>query len=159
MKDVYWDIRPKPEFGTVEIRICDTPLTLGKAVMITAYIQALSQYLMKNKPIKLSPELYYLYNFNRFQASRYGLKGDIYDPVTYQSYTIIDDIYNTFKIIEREANALGNMPYLSKLMEELIQQRNDASFLREFFAKSHPLPEVVKEQCRIWSTSMEPYTT
>ena len=27
MKDVYWDVRPKPEFGTVEIRIFDTPLT------------------------------------------------------------------------------------------------------------------------------------
>ena len=26
MKDFYWDIRPKPEYGTVEIRVCDTPL-------------------------------------------------------------------------------------------------------------------------------------
>ncbi|MEX1074610.1 MAG: YbdK family carboxylate-amine ligase, partial [Burkholderiales bacterium] len=26
MKDFYWDIRPKPEFGTIEIRVCDTPL-------------------------------------------------------------------------------------------------------------------------------------
>src|SRR5205085_6445713 len=31
MKDFYWDIRPKPEFGTVELRICDTPLTVDKA--------------------------------------------------------------------------------------------------------------------------------
>ncbi|HRE30783.1 MAG TPA: YbdK family carboxylate-amine ligase, partial [Candidatus Berkiella sp.] len=27
MKDFYWDIRPKPEYSTIEIRICDTPLT------------------------------------------------------------------------------------------------------------------------------------
>ena len=26
MKDFYWDIRPKPEFGTIELRVCDTPL-------------------------------------------------------------------------------------------------------------------------------------
>jgi hypothetical protein len=26
MKDFYWDIRPKPEFGTIEIRVFDTPL-------------------------------------------------------------------------------------------------------------------------------------
>ncbi len=25
MKDFYWDIRPKPEFGTIELRVCDTP--------------------------------------------------------------------------------------------------------------------------------------
>ena len=29
MKDFYWDIRPKPEFGTIEIRVFDTPLTIG----------------------------------------------------------------------------------------------------------------------------------
>ena len=28
MKDFYWDIRPKPEFGTIELRVCDTPLTV-----------------------------------------------------------------------------------------------------------------------------------
>ncbi len=31
MKDFYWDIRPKPEFGTVEIRVCDTPLSVDRA--------------------------------------------------------------------------------------------------------------------------------
>src|SRR5512134_4065470 len=31
MKDFYWDIRPKPEFGTIEVRVCDTPLTITRA--------------------------------------------------------------------------------------------------------------------------------
>ena len=31
MKDFYWDMRPKPEYGTVEIRVCDTPLTVDRA--------------------------------------------------------------------------------------------------------------------------------
>ena len=43
MKDFYWDIRPKPEFGTVELRICDTPLTIGKAAQLAAYAQMLAQ--------------------------------------------------------------------------------------------------------------------
>lgn len=34
MKDFYWDIRPKPEYGTVEIRVCDTPLTAGRAALL-----------------------------------------------------------------------------------------------------------------------------
>ena len=32
MKDFYWDIRPKPEYGTVEIRVCDTPLAVAPFV-------------------------------------------------------------------------------------------------------------------------------
>jgi carboxylate-amine ligase len=31
MKDFYWDIRPKPEYGTIELRVCDTPLTVERA--------------------------------------------------------------------------------------------------------------------------------
>jgi carboxylate-amine ligase len=32
MKDFYWDIRPKPEYGTIEIRVCDTPAGCARAL-------------------------------------------------------------------------------------------------------------------------------
>jgi gamma-glutamyl:cysteine ligase YbdK (ATP-grasp superfamily) len=38
MKDFYWDIRPKPEFGTIEVRVLDTPLTIEKAAALAGYI-------------------------------------------------------------------------------------------------------------------------
>jgi carboxylate-amine ligase len=31
MKDFYWDLRPKPEYGTIELRVCDTPLSVDRA--------------------------------------------------------------------------------------------------------------------------------
>jgi gamma-glutamyl:cysteine ligase YbdK (ATP-grasp superfamily) len=40
MKDFYWDIRPKPEFGTIEVRVCDTPLTVEKAAALACYLHA-----------------------------------------------------------------------------------------------------------------------
>ena len=43
MKDFYWDIRPKPEYGTIEVRVCDTPLTVEKAAALAAYVQALAR--------------------------------------------------------------------------------------------------------------------
>ncbi len=42
MKDFYWDIRPKPEYGTIEVRICDTPLTVEVAAQLAAYAQTLA---------------------------------------------------------------------------------------------------------------------
>lgn len=156
MKDFYWDIRPKPEFGTVEVRVCDTPLTLEKAALITAYIQALSLYLMEKKTVVITPDLYYLYCYNRFQACRYGLHGNIYDPETCKQVAMIDDIFETIKKIERHANTLGNMPYVSKLMDELIKKRNDASLLRQLFKQTNSLSKVVDEQCRIWQQPESP---
>jgi len=49
MKDFYWDIRPKPEYGTIEIRVCDTPLTVRRAALLAAYAQALAAWLLQER--------------------------------------------------------------------------------------------------------------
>ena len=49
MKDFYWDIRPKPEYGTIEIRICDTPLTVELAAQLAAYAQTLAADLLAGR--------------------------------------------------------------------------------------------------------------
>ena len=69
MKEFYWDIRPKPEYGTIELRVCDTPLTVERAAALAAYIQALCRLLLeRNEPPPLEDD-YLVYNYNRFQAS------------------------------------------------------------------------------------------
>ena len=47
MKDFYWDLRPKPEYGTIELRVCDTPLTVERAAALAAYLQALCRHLLE----------------------------------------------------------------------------------------------------------------
>jgi gamma-glutamyl:cysteine ligase YbdK (ATP-grasp superfamily) len=49
MKDFYWDIRPKPEYGTIELRVCDTPLTVERAAALAVYLQALCRYLLERR--------------------------------------------------------------------------------------------------------------
>jgi carboxylate-amine ligase len=51
MKDFYWDIRPKPEFGTIEVRVLDTPLSVDRAAALAAYIQTLARYLGERRMI------------------------------------------------------------------------------------------------------------
>src|SRR5665647_2838431 len=77
MKDFYWDIRPKPEYGTVEIRVFDTPLTVERAALLAAYAQSLARYLLTERPHAPSRDVYALYSHNRFQACRYGFEGTL----------------------------------------------------------------------------------
>jgi len=35
-KDIYWDIRPRPDFGTIEFRVCDLPLTITETLRLVA---------------------------------------------------------------------------------------------------------------------------
>ncbi len=50
MKDFYWDIRPKPEYGTIEVRVFDTPLTVESAAALAGYVQALAAWFLQEKP-------------------------------------------------------------------------------------------------------------
>jgi carboxylate-amine ligase len=50
IKDLYWDVRPKPEFGTVELRVCDTPLTIEQASSLAALAQSLARWLLRTRP-------------------------------------------------------------------------------------------------------------
>ena len=40
IREVWWDVRPHPDFGTVEVRICDGLPTLDDVVAMTAMIQS-----------------------------------------------------------------------------------------------------------------------
>jgi glutamate---cysteine ligase / carboxylate-amine ligase len=150
MKDFYWDIRPKPEFGTVEIRVCDTPLTLKKSAQIAAYLQALSVYLLEERPMTIIPEIYYLYSYNRFQASRYAFNGELYEYNGSKAKLIKDDIVDTIKKIEYYANHLCNMGYLSQLVEDVVNHQNDTVTLRSLYKQTGTFQNVVENQCAIW---------
>lgn len=150
MKDFYWDIRPKPELGTIEIRVCDTPLTLRKSILITAYIQALALYLLEEKPVQLSHDLYYVYNYNRFQASRHGLEGELTVTDKDKPTPIMDDILETIKKIEQYINGLGNSEYIEELYSDVINKQNDSVLINKIYKQDGSLTKLVAAQCELW---------
>lgn len=149
-KDFYWDIRPKPEFGTVEIRVCDTPLTLEKTVLIAMYLQTLSHYLLTEKKFELSKDLYYFYGHNRFQASRYGLEGNFVNHETLERIKISDDILNTIHLIKKNAKILKTENDLKKIQHMIKKNESDSDLLRNIYKKTKSLQKVVHTQCDLW---------
>lgn len=149
MKDFYWDIRPKPEFGTVEVRVMDTPLTLAKATALAAYVQALARWLLVEKPCRIEEDDYLLYEFNRFQACRFGLDGVMVDSRTGEHVSLREDILETFRQIENHVMELGTEAECRLLMDE-VRSGNDASWIREVFAQEHSMPALMKRQAERW---------
>lgn len=132
MKDFYWDIRPKPEFGTIELRVCDTPLTVERAAALAGYLQALSRHLLERPEPLPTEDDYLVYNYNRFQACRFGLDGTVVHPKTYEALALRDDIRATMQRIESHSTSLGSLASLAHL-NEILDGANDAAFLREQF--------------------------
>ncbi|HZF22398.1 MAG TPA: YbdK family carboxylate-amine ligase [Burkholderiales bacterium] len=151
MKDFYWDIRPKPEFGTIEIRVCDTPLTVEKAAVLGAYAQALARHLMLDRPREPSQDVYRVYSFNRFTACRYGMQAGFIDAYARSRRLLKEDIAETLDILAPHALALGSGAALAEIGASLDSGQNDSGWLRDMFKQTKSLSDVVRLQSRLWA--------
>lgn len=150
MKDFYWDIRPKPEFGTIEIRVCDTPLTVGHAADLAAYLQALCRYLMIERPISPCEDDYLVYTFNRFQACRFGTAGVLVDPKTGEHQTIRDDILYTLGRVEQHAIELNADTACQRIRRRVEKGESDAAWCRSEFNVLGSTAELMRAQSIRW---------
>jgi len=145
MKDFYWDVRPKPEFGTIEVRVCDTPLTVERAAVLAAYVQVLCRWLLVERPDRVCEENYLAYTYNRFQACRFGLDGEIVDPVTAARASIAEDLSATLQSLGVHARELDCEAPLAEIAR-IAREGNDARWMREAFADGGSLADLVWQQ-------------
>jgi carboxylate-amine ligase len=150
MKDFYWDIRPKPEFGTIEIRVFDTPLTVHKAAALAAYAQALARLLLHEPPVQVCDDLYLAYTYNRFQACRFGLDGLLIDPRTHEHVPIHQDIAATCARLAPHAQALESSAAIAQIAQWAAARANDARWMREQYAASESLPDLMWKLSERW---------
>ncbi len=145
MKDFYWDIRPKPEFGTIEIRVFDTPLTIGRAAALSGYVQSLASWFMNDQPFMPTEDDYLVYTYNRFQACRFGLEAVYVDPATGEHMALRDHILMTMDKIGAHARPLGASSGIHLLRSSVELSNNDARWLRELQSKENLLAEVIRQ--------------
>jgi glutamate---cysteine ligase / carboxylate-amine ligase len=151
MKDFYWDVRPKPEYGTIEIRVCDTPLTVRRAALLAGYAQALAAWLLEERTREPSAAVYQVNAFNRFEACRFGCAGQLVDPYARRKKAIGEDILDTAAAIMPQAARLGCVDAVRELADGVRRGASDAGWLRERLAATGSLPDVVREACALWA--------
>ncbi len=80
-KKIWWDARPHPSFGTLEVRICDLPTRVDETVAVAALVQALMHTLYKLYKKNMSWRIYpaEMISENKWRASRYGINGKMID--------------------------------------------------------------------------------
>lgn len=151
MKDFYWDIRPKPEYGTIEIRVCDTPLTVGRAAQLAAYAQALAKWLLEERPREARRAVYLVNAFNRFEAARFGLRGQLIDPFEETRRPLAEDILAALAGVMPQASALDGAEALAALAEDVRRAYSDADWLRSRYAANKSLAHTVRESAARWA--------
>jgi len=78
---VWWDVRPHPNLGTVEVRVCDAQTRLTHTVALAALIQAMCKELAESyeSGYQLGTFPREVLEENKWLAARYGLDGTLID--------------------------------------------------------------------------------
>lgn len=114
---IWWDVRPHPKFGTLEVRIADICTNLEDAVTIAALIQALIHRLIQLRRNNQSWRRYRQFhiNENKWRAMRYGLDGNLIDfgreeeiPMRFLAMELLD-------FVEESAKELGSWEEIKRI--------------------------------------------
>ena len=145
MKDFYWDIRPKPEYGTIEVRVFDTPLTVERAAALAGLVQSLAAWFQRERPFQPVEDDYLVYSYNRFQACRFGLEAVYVEPASGRHLPLREHLLATFDQIAGHAADRAASDALALLRADVEAGRNDARWLRERQARERLLGEVIRQ--------------
>jgi carboxylate-amine ligase len=79
LKDLWWDVRPSPEYGTLEMRICDALPTLSETLAVVALVQAFVARCddMRRAGQRFARPPKWMLRENKWRATRWGLDAEL----------------------------------------------------------------------------------
>jgi carboxylate-amine ligase len=121
IKEVWWDIRPHPDFGTVEIRMFDGVPTLREIGMTAALSQSLVQLLdtQLDRGYTLPMPPAWVVRDNKWRATRYGLDAIVITDDSGSTAPLRDELYELTRELQPVADRLGCGPELGVVTEVL----------------------------------------
>jgi len=123
-KKIWWDARPHPKFGTLEIRVCDLPTRSDETIAIAALIQALMHTLyhkLYKKNMSWRNYSHALLSENKWRASRYGIQGKLIDFGKQEEVNVKDLIYEFIRFTDESIEELGSrneINYIYRILDE-----------------------------------------
>jgi carboxylate-amine ligase len=117
-RDVHWDIRPHPDFGTVEVRVMDAQSTVRDAMALAAFVRALAATLWNESDGEdrvPRPLPWWIEKENHFQASRLGLQAAYVADDKGTVMPLSGVVYEVLERVQAAAESLEERAYLEHL--------------------------------------------
>jgi glutamate---cysteine ligase / carboxylate-amine ligase len=145
---LWWDVRPHPRFGTVELRVMDCQSRVEDTVALAAYVQCLVKQLVDEIAEGNLPTSYHrmLLAENKWLAARYGLDAPLMDlgagrRVKMPARTLARRRLKELKPIARD---LGCSKQLSRI-EWILENGTGAQRQLQVWNANHDIREVAEE--------------
>jgi carboxylate-amine ligase len=94
--------------------------------------------------------VYLVNSYNRFEACRFGIGGDLVEPYSGARRKIGQDILESIAKVAPHAAQLGCGDALAELAAMVRVGPSDAAWLRSRYAARGSLADVVRDACARW---------
>lgn len=151
LKDLWWDIRPNPSYGTVEIRICDGTARPCETLALVALIQCLAAWIDEQIAVGCPPPAPALWRLreNKWRAARWGMEANLilddegrWAPMR----EVVQDLLDRLKPWARKLNC---QEYLLPL-QLVFEDRGSVHRQRRIYQQTRSLQAVVQALAREW---------
>jgi carboxylate-amine ligase len=126
IREVWWDIRPHPDFGTVEFRMCDAVPTVREAFALAALAQTLVEWTTRrldNGSLPPPPHDW-IVRENRWLAARYGIDAELIvehpgtgRPDRRPVRELLTELLDDLRPVAEDLGNLGHLADLAALAE------------------------------------------
>jgi len=142
VRDIWWEMRPHPDFGTLEIRIGDMPATKADATAYISYIRAevIAAHNSKPAKVRVHPSLI---RENRWRACRYGVHSEIIDPITEEPVPLLLWLSRRLTWLEKQGADPDDLNIVEAQLKVWQQHGDGASRQRKLFHETGDLNAVV----------------
>src|SRR5437764_8720088 len=143
---LWYDVRPHPNFGTVEIRVMDSQTdvehTLGLAAFTQALVRELALHYEAGKHLSRYP--FEMRDENKWLAARHGLEGELVDLPKSERVATRALARRLLDRMREHAQDLGSATELAAV-EDLLERGNGAARQVVVYEANHDLREVMAE--------------
>jgi glutamate---cysteine ligase / carboxylate-amine ligase len=143
---LWYDVRPHPRFGTVEIRVCDSQTrvehTLGLAALIQAMVRELCEHYDAGEHLAEYP--WQMLDENKWLAARHGLDGELVDLPTNERISARALARRLLGRLREHAQDLGSVDELEGI-NDLIMRGNGAERQLVVYEANRDFTELMRE--------------
>jgi glutamate---cysteine ligase / carboxylate-amine ligase len=143
---LWYDVRPHPNFGTVEVRAMDAQTrvehTLGLAAMTQAMVKELAEHYDSGRQLARYP--YEMLDENKWLAARHGMDGELVDLPERRMVPAKELARRLYDRLREHAQDLGSANEFEAI-EDLLQHGNGAHRQRVVYEANHDYAEVMRE--------------
>lgn len=144
IKDLWWDMRPSPNYGTLEIRVCDGLATLEETLAIVCYIHLLAHWFNDNCKWfnQVQPCTRFLLRENKWRVMRYGLDAELVLSVDGNTAFVKNEIEMWLDITKDYAIKFGYEKYVETI-RNIIKFGTSSDRQRAIFNKNKSVKDIV----------------